>query len=81
MRYSALALCLLRHSKSSHLEHWRADCNLSIFRGFNLHFPKCSDLQTVKALEMSCFFSKLFLFTPFEENMYVYWKILCCFDT
>lgn len=68
MRYSALVLSFLRHSQSSHLEHWRAVCNSSVFRGFSLHFPECSDLQTIEALEMSWFFSKLFLLTPLTWN-------------
>lgn len=68
MRYSALVLSFLRHSQSSHLEHWRTVCNSSVFRGFGLHFPECSDLQTIKALEMSWFFSKLFLLTPLTWN-------------
>lgn len=60
MGCSVLVLPLLRHSKSSHLEHWRTVCTSSIFRGFSLHFPECSDHQTIKALGMSWFFPNYF---------------------
>lgn len=68
MRCSALVLSLLRHSERSHLEHWRTVCNSCLFRGFRLHFPKCSDLQTIKALAISCFF--FFFQTIFVHSLW-----------